>query len=65
MGVGDRPLREVLTLDLDPVQVEATADYALAGVHSLGRGLFQEERSSRGPAQATRSCIVSEEAIWW
>ena len=41
MRVGDRPLREVLTLDLDPVRVEATADYALAGVHSLGRGLFR------------------------
>ena len=42
MSVGDRPLREVLTLDLDPVHVEATAGYPLAGVHSFGRGLFQK-----------------------
>ena len=40
MSVGDRPLREVLTLDLDPVHVEATAGYPLAGVYSSASGLF-------------------------
>ena len=41
MSVEDRRLREVLTLDLDPVRVDATARYPLAGVHNSGRGLFK------------------------
>ena len=41
MSVGERRLGEVLTLDLDPVQVEATARYPVAGVHNSGRGLFK------------------------
>ena len=41
MSIGERPLREVLTLDLDPVQVDATARYPVAGVHNSGRGLFK------------------------
>ena len=42
MSVGDRRLREVLTLDVDPVQVDATARYPLAGVYNSGRGLFKK-----------------------
>ena len=41
MSIGDRRLREVLTLDLDPVRVDATAIYPLAGVYASGRGLFK------------------------
>ncbi len=41
MSVEDRPLREVLTLDLDPVRVEATTRYPLAGLYKFGRGLFR------------------------
>ncbi|MDE0170603.1 MAG: hypothetical protein OXS29_14030 [bacterium] len=41
MSVGERRLGEVLTLDLNPVQVEATARYPVAGVHNSGRGLFK------------------------
>ena len=63
MSAGDRPLREVLTLDLDPTRVEATADYALA-VCTAWDADSSRGTTSRGPAQATRSCIASEEAIW-
>ena len=42
MSVGERPLREVLTLDVDPVRVEVTAGYPMAGVYSFGRGLFRK-----------------------
>ena len=41
MSVGERRLHEVLTLDLDTVQVDATARYPLAGVYNSGRGLFK------------------------
>ena len=41
MSVRERRLREVLTLDLDTVRVDATARYPLAGVYSSGRGLFK------------------------
>ena len=41
MTVGERRLREVLTLDLDPVQVDATARYPMAGVRNSGGGLFR------------------------
>lgn len=37
-------LREALTLDLDEVQVDTSAEYPIAGVFSFGRGLF-----ARGP----------------
>ena len=42
MRIGDRRLGEVLALDLDPVLVDATARYPLAGVHNAGRGLFKK-----------------------
>ena len=41
MSAGERRLREVLTLDLDTVEVDATARYPLAGVYNSGRGLFK------------------------
>jgi len=37
----ERPLREVLTLDRDPVPLKPEHSYATAGIFSYGRGLFK------------------------
>ncbi len=44
MTLPRRPLGEVLTLDLDQVQVDALQEYSIAGVYGFGRGVFR-----RGP----------------
>ncbi len=44
------PLGEVLTLDLDQVQVEPESTFELGGVYSFGRGLF-----TRGPLSGSET----------
>ena len=39
----DIELREVLSLDLDSVRIDASETYDMVGVYSFGRGLFRRE----------------------
>ncbi len=45
-----RRLGDLLTLDLDQVEVVATDEYRIAGVYGFGRGLFE-----RGPIQGSET----------
>jgi hypothetical protein len=42
------PLREVLSLDLNRVPVDAATSYPMVGVLSFGRGLFEREPIENG-----------------